>query len=233
MDNATLGVIVLGFFSVAAAFSLRALLDSSYRFALDSVTGEVMRERQRSETEVSGSISGGGSGSHRGVSGSMSSSTTLFQSIFLRLPNGKEREITFEDFEIPCREGHQLTIVHASRSGRDSHVVAYHNHATEQSFPVESSIAAVVRPPMDAAIGVWGLAAFGLGMISMWNDGTWATDRVKAIGVSLIVGVILGGVAWAILRVLSFVRGGPRASTLRTAIGSEIAAVEARIESPD
>ena len=148
-------------------------------------------------------------------------------------PAGKETELTFEDFELPCRGGHRLTIVQAARDGWESEVIAYHNHATNQTFPLESAVASIVRPQTGAAIAVWGFAAFSLGLIQAWSDGTLESERGVSLFAAGVLAVIIGGVAWVVLRVLSIMRGAPRASALRAAVVAHIDEVEAQLEGAD
>lgn len=85
------------------------------KYALYKVTGVVQSEATRAETEVSGSVGGGagitiqGSGGSVPVSGTVSSTTTRYQTIYLKDDDGGERALRLVDFVIPCREGHKLT----------------------------------------------------------------------------------------------------------------------------
>jgi hypothetical protein len=86
------------------------------QYSLYEVTGTVQGETTRAETSVSGSVGGGGgvtiqgTGFSRPVSGQISSTTTRYQTIYLK-DDDDEREIAINlvDLAVPCREGHRLT----------------------------------------------------------------------------------------------------------------------------
>ena len=85
-----------------------------YKFVVYRISGTVLSENTRSETEVSGKIYGGGTNSTYGttapVQGEIKSETTRFQTIYLKEDNGPEHAIELVDLVVPCREGHKLTL---------------------------------------------------------------------------------------------------------------------------
>ena len=102
-------------------------------------TGTVNATETRSETEVTGSISGGGGYSSGGtgftspVSGSVQSRTTRYQNLFITDDDGKEHTVELVDFLVPCKEGHKLSLFLLFTGGSDfgSYFRAY-NHNTGQ-----------------------------------------------------------------------------------------------------
>ncbi|MEZ5759375.1 MAG: hypothetical protein R3D86_14230 [Emcibacteraceae bacterium] len=105
-----------------------------YSFAIYKLSGTVLSENTRSETEVSGKIYGGGTNSTYGttapVQGKIESKTTRYQTIYLREDNGAEHAIELVDLVVGCREGHKLTLW---RLG-DNLWFQVENHTTNQTF---------------------------------------------------------------------------------------------------
>lgn len=80
-------------------------------------SGIVSHSEIRSETEVEGNISGGGgytsggTGFNTPVSGHIRSKTTRFQNIFLTDDDGVEHTVELQDFTIPCKPDHRLSLL--------------------------------------------------------------------------------------------------------------------------
>lgn len=116
-------------------------------------TGVVTHTETRSETEVEGSISGGGGYSSGGtgyqapVSGSIASKTTRFQNIFLSDGEGKEHTIELQNFLIPCKPDHKLTMFLLTSGGKDtgSYFSAY-NHNTRETYDHPKAIRSEMFP---------------------------------------------------------------------------------------
>lgn len=85
-----------------------------YKFVVYKISGTVGSENTRSETAVSGKIYGGGTNSTYGttapVQGEIKSTTTRYQTIFLKEDDGSEHVLELRDLVVPCREGHKLTL---------------------------------------------------------------------------------------------------------------------------
>ena len=108
-----------------------------YKFTVFKLSGTVLSENTRSETEVSGKVYGGGTNSTYGttapVQGKIESKTTRYQSIFLKDDDGAEHAVELVDLVVPCREGHRLTLW---RLGDDLWFKAQ-NETTAQSYTYE------------------------------------------------------------------------------------------------
>lgn len=85
------------------------------RFAVFEASGVVIKEATRSETETSGSIDTEDGIAHkvnpfmsRRTKGSVSSTTTRYQTIHLKDEDGRRQVIDLVDFVVPCVEGDQV-----------------------------------------------------------------------------------------------------------------------------
>ena len=124
-------------------------------------TGTVSHSETRSETEVQGTVSGGGGFSSGGtgyqapVSGNVSSTTTRFQTIFLTDDDEKEHTIELKNFLVPCKQDHKLTMFLITAAGKDtgSYFKAY-NHNTRETYDYPKAIRSEMFPVKSLAIGL-------------------------------------------------------------------------------
>jgi hypothetical protein len=107
-------------------------------------TGVVEDSEHRSETHVFGTVGGGGSSP---VSGTVQSTTTNFQTLFLRSDDGTEHAIVLVDLQIPCRAGHKLTALQLipGRRRRGSFFGAY-NHSLDRYVASNSALRSDLYP---------------------------------------------------------------------------------------
>lgn len=96
--------------------------------------GIVVGKDKNFETQVHGS--GGGGGTYQGtgssVSISVSSTTYIHDKIFLQHEDGKESVLELTDWDIACREGHELLIVWIIRDDKNNgHYLAIKNMTTD------------------------------------------------------------------------------------------------------
>lgn len=97
--------------------------------------GAVVGKEKNFETQVYGS--GGGGGSYQGTGGSapvsISSRTVIHDKIYLKEENGKERAVELTDWDIACREGHELLILWIIQEGKQrGSYAAIKNFTTEE-----------------------------------------------------------------------------------------------------
>jgi len=82
------------------------------KFTIYYSRGKVVGKDKNFETRVSG---GGGGASYQGTGGSapisISSTTYIHDKIYLDIGNGKETAIELTDWDIACREGHDMMVV--------------------------------------------------------------------------------------------------------------------------
>lgn len=183
--------------------SYREFADRGFAHEISVVTGTVTREQQRSEAEVSGSISGGGPTSYGGgqVHGNISTRTTRFQEIFLALPNGKEARLDFKNFKVPCREQHRLSVVGVRRSDGPWSDCAFHNHMTDETVLQRDELFDVLKYYAAGRIGArWGLFIALVALITQWDAGELVEGEILSnVLAAAILGILAGLAVAAIL----------------------------------
>lgn len=172
-------------------------------------TGIVTHTETRSETEVEGSISGGGGYSASGtgyqspVSGRITSKTTRFQNIFLTDDQEKEHTIELQNFLIPCKQDHKLTMFLLTSGGSDtgSYFSAY-NHNTRESYDHPKAIRSEMFPTKSFTILlVISFVLLFITMIGEPDSSFFGTLLLSALGTGLI-----GIPGWLIGAVIGFYR---------------------------
>lgn len=168
-------------------------------------TGVVDQSDTRSETQVEGSVSGGGSygGYTAPVVGSVSSTTTRYQNIFLTDDEGKEHVIELQNFLVPVRAGQRLTIFLLTHGKHDfgSYFKAF-NRNTKEIFNHPKAIRSEMYP--------WRTFLILLGVMILlifFNvNGEQGTSFVEALFYTGIGSLIVGAPLWLIGWVVSYVR---------------------------
>lgn len=162
-------------------------------------TGVVESTETRSETEVTGNISGGGGNTSGGtgysnpVSGQVRSTTTRFQNIFLKDEDGDDHTIELVDFLVPCKEEQKLTffIVKSKNNLTGPYFRAY-NHNTREHYENAKAVSSEMFPirKLLMAIGAVGALTFLTGLFS--SDTTFGGAIFSTIVIMIIVGIVLG-----------------------------------------
>jgi hypothetical protein len=108
----------------------RRLVAGGTKYNLYWVTGKVVGQSKLATTHVSG-----GGGGSSGAPVTVSSSTTIHNDIFLLDSAGKEHSFQLSDFNIACREGHELTVIWAIRETKKtgSYIIVV-NQTTSQAY---------------------------------------------------------------------------------------------------
>jgi len=174
-------------------------------------TGVVENSETRSETEVTGNVSGGGgyssggSGYNNPVSGSIQSKTTRYQNIFLKDEEGDDHVIELVNFLIACKEGQKLTlfIVKSKDSLYGPYFQAY-NHNTRQNYENSKAVSSEMFPFRKVLMATGGLAAlfFLIGLTGGFGNAILAA----------IIGAVIGGIVfWIVGKII----GALRASAVR------------------
>jgi len=167
-------------------------------------TGVVDQSDTRSETEVEGSVSGGGYGSYQTpVVGSVSSKTTHYQNIFLTDEDGKEHTIQLQDFLVPCRQGQRLTLFLLSHGNREygSYFKAFNHNSREMSDHAKA-IRSEMYPWRSFLIVIGLLFLIEFSGLYSEPDAT----VVSALFYTAIALAITGTIAWIIGWMVSFAR---------------------------
>lgn len=92
------------------------------RYQVHHFTGKVMQANKHLETQVSGG--GGGGFTYKGTGGggsvSISSTTITHDDVFLQNAQGREHVLRLKDWDVACREGHEMQAVWLSRDAKES-----------------------------------------------------------------------------------------------------------------
>lgn len=129
------------------------------RYDIFDRTGTVTHSETRSETEVQGNVSGGGGYSSGGtgfqspVSGNITSKTTRYQTIFLTDGDDKEHTIELQNFLVPCKPDHKLSMLLLTAGGKDkgSYFMSY-NHNTRETYRHPKAIRSEMFPTKMVAL---------------------------------------------------------------------------------
>jgi hypothetical protein len=172
-------------------------------------SGTIEGSETRAETEVTGSVSGGGGFSHSGsgfnnpVSGSIQSKTTRYQNIYLKDEDGDEHTIELVNFVVPCKQGHKLTffIVRSGDNKLGPYFQAF-NHSTRQHYEYYKAVRSEMFPTrwFMIALGVIGTLIFLSSLAG--SDSTFG----GAILVTVFSLLLFGAVFWVAGSVLGAVR---------------------------
>lgn len=173
-------------------------------------TGTIEGTETRAETEVTGSVSGGGGYSSGGtgytapVSGSVQSKTTRYQNIYLKDLDGDEHTIDLVDFLVPCKDGHKVTFFIAKSQGRNAgpYFHAY-NHNTRQHYACDKALRSELFPTRWVMIGLGIIGIFGFLSNVSASDSTVGGSLV----LTLVLMLIFGGVFWVLGSILGAIRG--------------------------
>lgn len=140
-------------------------------YRICELTGEVVSETNRSETHVHGHI-------NRNNGGTISSSTTDYQTIYLKDDEGNEHAPTLVDMTIPCREGQRVTLWGIN----DGWWFEAYNHNTKDGYWNKARIKKYTSPKKFIYVS---MAVFALIFsINLMNGGE-----------SFMGGIFLGGLA--------------------------------------
>ncbi len=103
------------------------------RYEVHQFSGEVMKANKHLETQVRGG--GGGGFTYQGTGGggsvSISSTTVTHDDVFLRDAQGREHVLRLRDWDVACREGHDMQAVWLSRDGKDTDYLMVRNRTTD------------------------------------------------------------------------------------------------------
>ena len=173
-------------------------------------TGVVENSETRAETEVTGSVSGGGGysvgghGSTAPVSGSVESKTTRFQNIFLKDEDGDDHVIELVDFLIPCKEGQKLSlfIVKSGDNLRGPYFRAY-NHNTREHYENTKAVSSEMFPMRKLVMAIGGVG------VLFFLAGVFGDQGGIGAGIGgAIVGMLISGIVFGIAgKIVAMIRG--------------------------
>ncbi len=194
------------------------------RYKIHARTGTVDSTDTRSETEVTGNVSGGGGvgGYSSPVSGRVQSKTTRYQNIFLTDDDGVEHNIELVNFLVPCKEGHKLTmlLLTAGSSDSGSYFRAY-NHNTREHCNHPKGVISEMFPWKIGMIAMAAVALFVL--ISAFTSDTAGFGEALFVSAILlvIVGLVIAAVGWTFAYIRSIsVRANSTLKTFLNGLGT-------------
>ena len=112
-------------------------------------TGKVVGTTKNLETKVSGGGGGGYTSQGSGYTAPVhiTSTTTVHDQLFLIDPSGQERSFQLKNFDISCRETHQVTVLWAAKKGKtDGYNVLVYNHTVNKAAFQQSSLSLLLKP---------------------------------------------------------------------------------------
>ena len=175
------------------------------KFALYEVSGTVIKEVTRSETETTGSVSTPDL-AHRlapnmslPVKGKIKSKTTRYQVIHLKDGDGNRSVVELVDFLVPCAEGDEVSVWGV----KEGAWFAARNLSTRRSYRKRFGATSALYP-FAAHVGLAALLA-----VPLWNDmaASKPGDTGFAIFAALITFVIAGFLILIPMAIVAFVRG--------------------------
>jgi hypothetical protein len=121
----------------------------SKTLSLSWFTGKVVGTTKNLETKVRGGGGGGYTSQGSGYTApvSITSTTTVHDQLFLVDPSGKECSFHLQNFDIACRETHDVTVLWAATKGKKNgfNVLVY-NHTLNKAAFQQSSLSLLLKP---------------------------------------------------------------------------------------
>jgi hypothetical protein len=173
---------------------MREITINGKPFELHSVTGRVAAATKQLETRVSGGGGGGFTNTGAGYTNPVhiTSTTITHDQIFLVDENGNERALRLQNWNIACREGHELTAVWIIRKGKNSGpFVAIRNATVNETKYDDRELARINRPlwplvglaaPQVLNFSGLSLLIAAAALIDRWYAGKKGRDELKASG---------------------------------------------------
>lgn len=179
------------------------------KYGVFTVSGGVEATDTRSETEVTGSISGGGGMSYQGtggnapVSGRIESKTTRFQNIFLKEDDGTEHTVELVNFLVPCNSSQRLTLFGVTHGNNEygSWFRAY-NHNSRNHYEHMKALRDEMFPRLSFRIALAVIAV----LTFFSANGEPGASLGSTLFLTLIVGLIAAGILFVIGSIIGFIR---------------------------
>lgn len=169
------------------------------RYRIHARTGTVDSTDTRSETEVTGNVSGGGGvgGYSAPVTGSVQSKTTRYQNIYLTDEDGVEHNIDLVNFLVPCKQGHKLTMLFCMSGDSDSgsYFRAY-NHNTREHRNHPKAVISEMFPWKTFTIVMAAFALFVLFSAFGADNSSFGGALFVSIFGIVIGGLVVAAIGW-------------------------------------
>jgi hypothetical protein len=145
----------------------------SKTLSLTWFTGKVVGTTKNLETKVHGGGGGGYSSQGAGYTApvAITSTTTVHDQLFLVDPSGKECSFQLQNFDLACRETHDVTVLWAAKKGKNTgYNVLVYNHTVNKAAYQQSSLSTLLKPwklPywIGALAVIYGTTAVAVGQI--------------------------------------------------------------------
>ncbi len=173
------------------------------KYAVNATTGTVKSSETRTETEVTGHVSGGGA-ANTPVSGKVETKVTNYQNIFLTDEAGKDHAIELKNFLVPCTEGQDLTLFQLAKgSGDDGTCIQAFNKSTGKLYKNDKGLSAAMFPWLSFS------AALVVMVLIIWNStgSNPSFDGFERFAATFIASGIGLLVLYAVARIFAAVRG--------------------------
>ncbi len=121
----------------------------SKTLSLSWFTGKVVGTTKNLETKVHGGGGGGYSSQGTGYTApvTITSTTTVHDQLFLIDPSGKECSLQLQNFDLACRESHDVTVLWAAKKGKkNGYNVLVYNHTVNKAAYQQSSLSRLLKP---------------------------------------------------------------------------------------
>ena len=176
------------------ALRMREILINGKPFELHAVTGRVAAANKQLETRVSGG--GGGGYAHQGTGFTnavhISSTTVTHDQVYVVDGGGREHALRLQNWNLACREGHELTAVWLIKKGKTSGpYVAIRNATIDETKYDDKELAKASRPiwplaalaaPVVLQFSALSLFIVAAALIYRWYLGVRGRNELKASG---------------------------------------------------
>lgn len=141
--------------------SVTTVLGASYN--IWTFTGKVVGANKNLETQV-----GGGGSYQQGYSSPVTSTTYTHDNIFVQDSSGEEKALQLVDWDIACRDGHDVTVVALTKEGHGPYV-CFHNRTTGMTYWCPEKLWNSINdaPVWMYVVGVFLLPCLGLFIIGV------------------------------------------------------------------
>lgn len=176
------------------------------RYTIGEVTGSVASSQSWTETETSGSVSGGGgmtvggTGGTAPVSGRIETKVTRYQSLMLNSDDGKAHPFKMKNFQVECVPDQTLTVFTLG-SGDEAPVIHVYNHDTGRHYKNDSGLNWAVYP----FLILFAVLAVMVFMVWNWASGNSSDGFIK-LAKTFVVSGLIGLAIYGVGHIFAMVR---------------------------
>lgn len=127
---------------------MNKIITSGKEYDVYWTCGKVQDSSKNMETRVHGS-GGGSTGYGNTAPVNISSTTTIHDQFFLVDKNGKESSFQLQNFNVACRQGNELSVIWAIKTGKkNGPYIVVRNRTTAETFYQEVELKKIFRYPV-------------------------------------------------------------------------------------